>query len=156
MIQAPITVAEARNTDAQGNEQRLVAARAAQADGRCAQFLGDSGRGLDAAARNEHAEPVPAHARDQSALAAPPRQQLRDGANDFVADVHAVIFVDHAELIDVDIQQSMRAGGGFLTRQSRGGVPNAAQVNRPVTGSKLERMICAALRAKQFQRFGIA
>ena len=76
MVQAPVAVAEARDADAQGDEQGLVAARAAQADGRAAQLLGDPGGRLDAEARQKHAESVPAEPRDQSALANPPGQQV--------------------------------------------------------------------------------
>ena len=104
MTQATIMLADARHADAERHDQGLVAPRAAELDGRAAQLFGDPRSGLDAAARQQHGEPVAADAGDQRAFAPAPAHLRGDALNDLVADVHAMIFIDDVQLIDIDVE----------------------------------------------------
>jgi len=76
-----------------------------------------SSSAIRAAAGHEHREPIAADAGDQSAFAAAPAHQGRDGLDDLVADMHAVILVDDVELVDVDVEQPVRARAAGLRSQ---------------------------------------
>jgi hypothetical protein len=128
-----------------------------RADGRAAQLLRNTRRRFYAAAGQEHGESIAAHPCDQCTFAGAARQQLGDTLNDFIAHMHAVILVDDVQLIDVDVQQTVRVLGRLRRGQLRRGLSmERGRCQKAGQGIEAQADDLRGLARQQFQRFGIA
>jgi hypothetical protein len=100
-----VAAVERRHADADRQAEACVDARGRQAGDTLAQAFAEH-RGLVDVGRHGHGETVAGDARRHRVRRQVFAQQVADLRDGLVADVHAEVFVDDVQLVDVDVQQA--------------------------------------------------